>query len=295
MARKTKVAVAMKGVAKAEVPVEPKTSVVAGDMDDLMAGTAVKAVAAKKPAKKEVEDVTIADPVVRGKLIRLLRYSAREKAAKARAEGLKGELRPVFEKKYFELAHTLKTFLKTVCVNDQCNYSAGNIGVVGVQGKDDVELKANFAVLKKALTELLGAEMYAKYIKSTSVLQVTMTPANIAVLKAKLSEKEFAEVITYIPGLDLVTEEIGKETIVPLKRDMSVDPAVEAVVRKGVEAKVLTLSNGAMTPQKSALAMVEEELLKEEEEKDQAAAAKATGTMVGAVVEAAVTAANATK
>ena len=70
---------------------------------------------------------------------------------------------------------------------------------------------------------------------------------------------------------------------------------VEAVVRKGVAASILTLSNGAVTPQKSALAMVEEELLKEEEEKDQAAAARAAGQVAGAVtgvvVEAAVNAA----
>ena len=37
MARKAKVE-AVKGVAKAEVPDQPKTTVVAGDMDDLMAG-----------------------------------------------------------------------------------------------------------------------------------------------------------------------------------------------------------------------------------------------------------------
>jgi len=295
MARKAKVVEAVKGEAKAEKPVEPQTNTVAGDLDDMMAGTAVKAVAARKPAKKEVEDVTILDPKLKAKLALLLRYSAREKAAKARAEGLKGQLRPVFEQEYFKLAHSLKTFLKTVCINDACNYSAGNVGVAGAMGKDDAELRANFADLKAKLIELFGQEQYVKYIRSTSALRVNATPENVALLRSKLTPDEFAKVITYVPGLDVVTEEIGKETIVPLKRDMSVDPAVEAVVRKGVAASLLTLSHGAMTPQKSALAIVEEELLKEEQEKDQAAAARAAGQVAGAVtgvaVEAAVTAA----
>jgi len=233
MARKAKVVEAVKGEAKAEKPVEPQTNTVAGDLDDMMAGTAVKAVAARKPAKKEVEDVTILDPKLKAKLALLLRYSAREKAAKARAEGLKGQLRPVFEQEYFKLAHSLKTFLKTVCINDACNYSAGNVGVAGAMGKDDAELRANFADLKAKLIELFGQEQYVKYIRSTSALRVNATPENVALLRSKLTPDEFAKVITYVPGLDVVTEEIGKETIVPLKRDMSVDPAVEAVAQGG--------------------------------------------------------------
>jgi hypothetical protein len=277
---------------KAERPVEPKTTAVVGDLDDLMAATAVNTVAAKKPAKKEVEDVHLADPAQKAKLALLLRYSARKAAAEARAEGLKGQLRPIFEELYFNLAHANKAFLKTVCVDDACNYSAGNVGVAGVTGKDETELKANFAKLRTALTELFGPEGYKKYVMSTSIMQVKMTKENLAVLQAKLTPEEFAKVITYVPGLAVTEEEIGKEKIIPLKRDMSVDPAVEAVVRKGVALGILTLSNGAVTPQKTALAVVEEELLKEEQEKDESAAAKAAGmsvgAMAGAMVEAAV-------
>jgi hypothetical protein len=291
MARKTKVE-AVKGQAKAETPVQPKTTVVAGDMDDLMLATVVNTVATKKPAKKDVEDVHLSDPAQKAKLALLLRYSARKAAAEARAEGLKGELRPIFEKMYFDLAHAQKAFLKTVCVDDACNYSAGNVGVVGVTGKNAAELKASFTTLRTKLTELFGPEGYKKYIRSTSVMRVAMTKENLDILKAKLTTEEYEKVITYIPGLDVVEEGIGQEKFVPLKRDMSVDPAIDAVVRKGVAAKLLTLSNGAVMPQKTALAVVEEELLKEEKDKDEAAAAKAAGlsagAMAGAMVEAAV-------
>jgi hypothetical protein len=227
-------------------------------------------------------------------LVALLRATAREKAAKAKQEGLKKQLRPVFDTEYFKLSHQMQSFLKTVCINDQCNYSAPNVGVAAIQGSTPAELKQALAAMKEKLVKLLGQERYAKHIKSTSTLVVNTTPENMALLRTKLTAEEFVQFFTYIPGLDLTTEKEGSDSIVCLKRDMSIDPAVEALVRQGVKEGLLTLTEGAVAPQKSALAVVEQEILKEQKAADEAVAAKTAGQVAGAVTGAVVEAAVAT-
>jgi len=292
MARKAKtVEQVVAGQASAEPA--PKTAIT-GDMDDLMASTAVRTEAPKKAAKKETFDVANNNSTVKAKLHSLLKACARRKAAESREEALKAELRPIFDKMYFAACREQKSFLRTICVNEAVNYGCGNVGIVGISGADDNALKASFAQVKATLTSLFG-EKYNEYVKSTSVLQVKMTPENISILKSKLTPEEFTQIITYIPGLDVQTQKIGSDTIVPLKRDMSIDPTIDAKVRQGVGLKVLSLSNGAVTPQKSALAVVEEEELKELKDKENATAGQmagaVAGAVTGAVVEAAVNAA----
>jgi hypothetical protein len=298
MARTKKVAEAVKGQAKAEVPEQPKEVKAPVDLESLLASTGAQASQAKPKAKKETFDVKVADEQITSKITRLLKAAARQKAAAAREKGVKGELRPVFDKLYFDSCHAEAAFLKTIQVNEAVNYSAGHVGMAAIVGNTTVELTAALVARRAKLIERLGPEGYAKWVKSTTQVRVAATVANIELLKKKLTKEEFAQIISYVPNLDLVTVKEGSDDVVVLKRDMALDPKVEAAVRASVKEGLLTLSDGAITPQKSALAVVEEELLKEEKAKDEAEAkAKAAaaqpnaGQVAGAVVEAVVNAA----
>ena len=297
MARKTKVAEAVKGQAKAEVPEQPKEAKAPVDLESLLASTGAQASQAKPKAKKETFDVKIADEAVVARITKLLKAAARKKAAEAREKGAKGELRPTLDKAYFDACHAEAAFLKTIQVNEAVNYSAGHVGMAAIEGNTTAELTAALQVRRGKLIERLGQEGYAKWVRSATQVRVAATVANIELLKKKLSPEEFAGIISYVPNLELVVVKEGSDDVVVLKRDMALDPKIEAAVRASVKEGLLTLSDGAITPQKPALAVVEEEMLKEEQAKDEAAAkasaAAATnaGQVAGAVVEAAVNAA----
>lgn len=271
MSKKAGVAVA-DAKAKAETP-PPESATKSAGMDDLEALLSGSTKTEPKKASTSVAEVKLSDVLPKDEaeetskqVLAFIEQSAREKAAKGRKESIGEEIKTVVKKVYAAFCRKQKVYHKTICLNGFMNFGSIQLKVAAPDEKKGTSSSS----IKAALKALFGGQ-YETFIEDTYVLQVRPVIMSdraqaieaIKLLQAKLGS-DFGRLFEH--SQDIGLKEIGteKDKIVILKRDALFDPSVEAKVTLGVEQGLLAENMGALTPQKSALAVAEERMLEEE-------------------------------
>jgi hypothetical protein len=276
MGKKAAVAEAVAGKAKAETPPSVSATVAAGDdLEALLSAGGTQAVETKT-ASSSVAEVKLAEVLPKDEaeetsknLLKFIEQSAREKAAKGRKESLGEDIKGIVKKVFSAFCRKQKVYHKTICLNGVINFGSIQLKVAA----PDKKKGTTSATIKAGLKALFGAA-YENFVEDTYVLQVrpeimenrAEAVAAVKLLQEKLGA-DFARLLVY--SQDIGLKEIGpdKDKIVVLKRDALFDPAVDAKVTLGIEQGFLTDNMGALTPQKSALAVAEEKMLDEEKQR----------------------------
>lgn len=126
-------------------------------------------------------------------------------------------------------------------------------------------------------------------LKKTKAPEIEAALAELKTRKDRVQGQTFGRMFEFEFGIGFQSEQVGDEKVEILKRDMALSADVEAKVREAIAKNLLTLNDGAMTAQKSALAAAEEKLLKEEiarQNQKNLSTAAAAGAAAGAALAA---------
>jgi hypothetical protein len=268
-----------KGGAKAEVTKTSKSGVVAVEIDE----------------KKE--------PEIARAMRTFIIEDAKLKAAESRKQSAGDQLKEWAESKWFSLVRVGQQYLKTISLKGDINFGSGKLvvgkpnsevnppltkegivtglgGVDGIPGvfdkteyakyvKSTLILKVAAEINKGMLEPILSKEDREKYVLPTipasSLASTDATVAVIQLLQGKLGLPLFDLIFpSYDISIELRKDKPGDDGIVELKRDMALFPAIEKKVEDAMAKGLVAKWSGALTSQKNALAVAQEELLAEQ-------------------------------
>ncbi len=193
---------------------------------------------------------------------------AKMKAAESRKKSAGEVIKDWAESKWLDLCRKGNQYLRTISLSGDINFGSGRLMI----GKPDKERSKE--MIDAGLQETFSKEEYDKYVKSTLVLTVAEEYSNAAgveLLMNKLGLDTFQRFFpTYDISIELRKDSPGDDGTVELRRDMAINPAIEAKVKVAMEKGLISLGYLTLTSQKNALAVAQEEILAEQKAVEEA-------------------------
>lgn len=259
----------MAGKKKATVEHEPAVAAptvpAASSLSALRAQMKGVAKETKKEGKSSTPEVPLSDASMKKDIRAYLVAAAREKAACGQKESIGDRIRGPAKELYISFCRQSSIYHKVICLGSEMNFGSIQLKVAKPNAKSGTTVQS----IEDGLRELFGADFdkYYSIAPSIALKPEKVTPEVVTLLKSKLGDAAFNDLFVYNEDLGLTEAGGAEDKIVLLKRDATMNPVAAAKVSQAIEKFLLTENMGSLTPQKTALALAEEEILAEEQAK----------------------------